>query len=182
MNIQLGIITSDDELHQIIILQQKNLRQHRSEEIENAQGFVTVVHDMALLRSMNEKAAHVVAKDGDKVVGYALAMTRDFKLLIPALVPMFDLLENIMVDGQKVGSSDFLVMGQICIDEQYRGKGIFQQLYTYYFDRYKPIYGKIITEVAVRNARSLKAHLNIGFEEIHRYDEPGVEDWVVIMY
>jgi GNAT superfamily N-acetyltransferase len=175
-------VTDNQALTQIIQLQRANLRHSQSPETESQQGFVTVVHDFDLLYKMNQHAAHIIAKDGAKVVGYALAMTKDFRSIIPELVSMFDLLDNIVVDGQKVGDIDYLVMGQVCIDADYRGKGIFQALYQFYFDTYKPIYSKIITEVAARNTRSLRAHLNIGFREIHRYHEIGVEEWVVIQY
>ena len=39
---------------------------------------------------MNNIEKHVVAKDGEKVIGYVLAMTEESKFDIPMLLPMFD--------------------------------------------------------------------------------------------
>lgn len=182
MEIVYRTAVTEDELSQIIRLQGKNLRHTRSAEEESDQGFVTVQHDLGLLQEMNDAEKHVVAMDGHTVAGYALAMVRAFKERIPILAPMFDLLENITVEGERVGDSDFIVMGQVCVAQEYRGKGIFQGLYRHYFELYKPKYGWVITEVAARNTRSLRAHLNVGFKEIYRYDEPGMEEWVVVRY
>ena len=174
--------SDDNDLQQIIILQQSNLRLTKSPEIEAEQGFVTVKHELPLLKEMNEAAPHILAKDADKVVGYALGMTRSFKERVAVLRPMFELLDGLTVDGKCLGDMNYIVMGQICIDESYRGKGIFRGLYDLYFKIYKPIFGFVVTEVAARNTRSLKAHLNIGFKEMYRYDEAGFEEWIVIIY
>jgi GNAT superfamily N-acetyltransferase len=131
---------------------------------------------------MNSDAQHIIAKDGEKVVGYALAMTKRFRDKITVLKSMFDLLDGLVVNGLPLGDEKYIVMGQICVDYDYRGKGIFQGMYHKYFEVYKPVYQSIITEIAARNTRSLRAHLNIGFKEIHRYVEPGVEEWIVVKY
>jgi hypothetical protein len=50
-----------------------------SEDEIEVEGFVTVMHDFDILKKMNKACAHSIAKDGNKVAGYALAMTRDFR-------------------------------------------------------------------------------------------------------
>lgn len=182
MEIVFTIATSLSELDQILELQKQNLRHTQSKEIEADQGFVTVQHDMEVLLSMNNAANHVIAKLGNKVVGYALAMTRDFRFKIPILNPMFNLMDNLMVDGLKIGDGNYIVMGQVCIHKDYRGKGVFKGMYSKYFELYKPLFGWVITEIAARNTRSLKAHFNVGFNEIYRYCEPGMEEWVVVRF
>lgn len=182
MALTFQLCNREDDLRQILALQLLNLRHTQSDEVEADQGFVTVQHNLPLLAEMNSKAAHVIAKDGDKVVGYALAMTRDFHHKISLLEPLFDLLDNLIVDGSNVGDGNYIIMGQVCIDYHYRGKGVFQGLYKKYFEVYKPLYQNVITDIAARNTRSLRAHLNVGFKEIHRYDEPGMEEWIVVIY
>lgn len=182
MELLYTIATTEDELHQILALQKDNIRNANSMEEEKEQGFVTVQHDLTLLKMMNEAAAHVIAKDADKVVGYALAMTREFKNKIPVLKSMFDLLDELSDGKERIGNNNYVVMGQICIEKGYRGKGIFQNMYRHYFQLYKPLYEYVITEVAARNTRSLKAHLNVGFREVYRYEEKGFETWIVLLY
>jgi GNAT superfamily N-acetyltransferase len=173
---------SNDDLTQILALQKINLKHANSPEVETDQGFVTVQHDMELISFMNEAAAHVIAQDNGRVIGYALAMTRAFKDKVPALRSMFDMLDDLKIENKKLGDESYIVMGQICVDKSYRGQGVFRNLYKLFFDMYKPVYRNIITEVAARNTRSLNAHLSVGFEEIYRYEEQGVEEWVVIIY
>ncbi len=182
MDISYTTVSGLNDLEQILGLQKQNLRHTHSPEIEAEQGFVTVQHDLDVLIDMNNAANHIITKDGDTVVGYALAMTRSFRDKIHILAPMFDLLDNLYVDGQKIGDGDYIVMGQICIHKDYRGKGIFQGMYFKYFEIYKPLYGFVITEIAARNTRSLRAHLNVGFKEIYRYNEPEIEEWVVVRF
>lgn len=60
-----------------------------SEEEKISQRFVTVQHTFAILKAMNDKCAHTIAKSNEKVIGYALAMDKDFKNHIEVLSPMF---------------------------------------------------------------------------------------------
>lgn len=182
MPITFTTASTDDHIHQILVLQKENLRGTKSSDTEADQGFVTVTHDYNLLKNMNDACPHIIALDGDEVVGYALAMVKDFKYKVPILTPMFDLLDGLEYEGKRIGDFTYLVMGQVCVAENYRGKGIFQGLYQKYFETYKGPYDYIITEIAARNTRSMRAHINVGFQEIYRYDEPGMEEWVVVLY
>ena len=72
-----------EELHQILALQQKNLSQHLSAEDKETEGFVTVKHSFDILKQMNDVCPHIIAKEHNDVIGYALCMTKDFKSKIP---------------------------------------------------------------------------------------------------
>jgi hypothetical protein len=80
----------DANLQGILFLQQANLKQHLSPEEVASQGFVTVVHDMDLMKRLNDREQHIIARDGERVVGYTLAMTRDAREDIPVLVSLFN--------------------------------------------------------------------------------------------
>jgi ribosomal protein S18 acetylase RimI-like enzyme len=181
VNLTVTLASSPQELQQILDLQAQNLRHLHSAEEEAREGFVTVCHTPELLAAMNEAEPHVIIKDGDRVVAYALCMSTIFRYSVPELKSMFELLDNLPVMTGKKIPENYLVMGQICVDKNYRGKGLFRQLYTYYFETYLPKYQCILTEVAVRNTRSQHAHMSLGFREIWRYTEPGVEEWVVLV-
>ena len=86
--------TKISELEQILILQKTNLPQSLSENEQQSEGFVTVHHDFDLLKRMNDACPHTIAKDGDKVVGYALSMHPKFGNEIEVLVPMFTEIEK----------------------------------------------------------------------------------------
>ncbi|MBT8236944.1 MAG: GNAT family N-acetyltransferase [Bacteroidia bacterium] len=174
MNIHYSRATSAQELKQILELQTINLRSVISTNESRKEGFVSVVHTLDLLERMNTAAAHILAKEGEKVVGYALCMHPAFADEIPMLKPMFK-----RVNEQVGPHYKFMIMGQICIGKQYREKGIFRELYKAMAAALFPAYESIITEVDTDNQRSLQAHYAIGFEEMEVYRSGG-RQWHLI--
>lgn len=172
MNLIYTTAKTNEELIQILSLQQMNLKTSVS-DLEIAQeGFVTVQHTLDVLTRMNNACPHIIAKDEDKVVGYALSMTNDFKDDISVLRPMFTELE-------KVNIQNFITMGQICVAKSHRKQGVFRGLYEAIKKASYPIYDTIITEVDATNKRSLNAHYAVGFEKICTYNSLG-QDWELI--
>src|SRR5690242_2315196 len=94
--------TSDKDLKGIIELQKNNLAVNLTNEIILKEGFVTVVHDLPILKKMNDIEQHVICKDGDKVVAYLLAMTAAAQHDIPVLIPMFESFQKISFHGKAV--------------------------------------------------------------------------------
>jgi GNAT superfamily N-acetyltransferase len=170
------------ELQGIIDLQKANLPLSISIEEAQEQGFVTVQHTLPILQNMNAIAQHSIALDHDKVIGYVLAMTKASKNDIPILVPMFELFDEISYEGKKVSDYNYMVVGQVCVSKDYRGKGIFDQLYLEYQKEFAQNYDFAITEIAVKNQRSMTAHNRVGFHEIHRYTAPDLVEWSVVIW
>lgn len=168
-----------EELDGILTLQQTNLPQNISESEKAEQGFVTVHHTFGQLAEMNRIAPHLIAKDGDQVVGYILAMTKASKDLIPVLVPMFGQFDRLDFGGQSVAAFNYLVVGQICVDKNYRGRGIFDRMYKAYEEMFSERFDFAITEIARSNVRSIKAHERVGFEIIHEFAD-GTQDWAIV--
>lgn len=165
---------TNEELHQILALQQRNLPQHLSEKEKEAEGFVTVTHSFGLLKEMNNVCPHIIAKKLDAVVGYALCMTKDFKTKIPVLISMFNEIESVVPNAV-----NFMVMGQICIDKTARGQGVFRGLYQFMADDLKNDFNMIITEVDVTNTRSINAHNAVGFKLLKTYTSNN-QTWKII--
>lgn len=172
MRIEYTPATTAEELVQIMSLQKMNLKSAISELEMAHEGFVTVSHDLELLKRMNDVCSHLLAKDRDKVVGYALSMDPSFNEEIPVLQPMFDELK-------KRNIHDFLVMGQICVTKTHRKQGIFRGLYAAMKKAAYPKYATIITEVDTSNTRSLGAHVAIGFKKTCTYHSLG-QNWELI--
>ena len=122
MSLIYATANTDDELHQILSLQRDNHASSISQLQARAEGFVTVMHSFPLLKDMNNAAHQIIAKDADKVVGYALVMLKSFAEMIPMLQPMFDKLAEIDYDKRYISDQSFYVMGQICIEKPYRAK------------------------------------------------------------
>jgi L-amino acid N-acyltransferase YncA len=174
--------TSTSDLEGILLLQKKNLAQGLSSEEIQSQGFVTVNHTFDQLKNLNDIEKHVIAKDGDQVVGYALAMTQQSKSEIPILLPMFEVFDKIIFSGKEISSYNYMVVGQVCVDKAYRGHGIFDQNYGAYKKYYQDNYDFAITEIASTNTRSLQAHRRIGFKEINSYFAPDKTEWIVVVW
>jgi hypothetical protein len=173
---------TDADLQQILALQKKNLAMNLTREQIASQGFVTVSHNFAELKKLNQIEEHVIAKEEDRVIAYLLAMTPDSKSDIPVLVPMFDMFEEIEFRNKKIAACRYIVVGQVCVAEGYRGKGILDTCYATYRNYFKNRYDFAITEIASRNQRSLNAHKRIGFETIHEYEAPDGEMWSIVLW
>ncbi len=165
-----------DELEQIRTLQLQNSSQNISSEEKLQEGFVTVQHSVALLEQMNSACAHIIAKDNDAVVGFALVMLSGFRNEIKALISMFERIDE-LVHKDKT----YVVMGQICVDKDYRKQGVFRGLYHFYREELQQQFDYLITEVAAINLRSMQAHEAIGFKIIDTYDEDGIV-WNIVLW
>jgi GNAT superfamily N-acetyltransferase len=154
---------SDNELQQILNIQKKALKTNVSQEEQKEQGYVTVPHTFEILKKMNDACPHLLAVVDGNVVGYALTMLESARYEMPILTPMFDIADGLYPN------KNYLVMGQICIDKPYRGKGIFKGLYSYYRDELSSQFKCLITEVATLNTRSLNAHNAVGFKILENH-------------
>ena len=170
------------DLEGIIALQQKNLARNLDAQEIQEQGFVTVVHSLADLEQMNAIEQNTIAKDGDQVVGYLIAMTAASRNAIPILKPMFELFDNLEYNGKRVSEYNYMVVGQVCIDKAVRGQGVLDACYEHYKNNFRNRYDFAITEIALSNQRSLNAHKRIGFTELHRYTAPDGEAWSIVTW
>jgi ribosomal protein S18 acetylase RimI-like enzyme len=181
MAISIKLTETDSELQGILDLQLANLLSEISEEEKTDQGFVTVRHSLEQLARMNEIEPHIIAKDGNQVVGYILAMTKASRDLVPVLVPMFNQFDQVSYSGKFVADFDYMVIGQICVDKNYRGQGIFDKMYQAYMESFSDRYDFAITEIAISNKRSLKAHQRVGFQIIHEFSD-SIQDWAIVAW
>ena len=60
------VVTTDEELNQILALQRANLTEALAKEERASYGFVTFEHDLGLLRDMSTPHPHVIAKQGSR--------------------------------------------------------------------------------------------------------------------
>jgi hypothetical protein len=174
MAIEYSRAHTKEELEEILVLQKLNLPDSLTEKEIIKEGFVTISHTFELLERMNAVCPHIIAKDSGRVIGYALCMHPSFSKEIPILYSMFEKIWEVLPEEKS-----FMVLGQICIDNAYRGKGIFRGLYKTMKKSLGVSFKKIVTEVDGRNKRSLNAHLAIGFTTIKKYQSDG-RDWYLI--
>ncbi|HEY4062247.1 MAG TPA: GNAT family N-acetyltransferase [Puia sp.] len=175
------LVTTPDELSQIHRLNQANHRDHLSPEEKDKEGFVSWLYPVDLLQRLQELAPHVIVKDGDRVVGYALVALREAAPFHPDLQVMFTHLNSLRYKDRLLVDHTFYCMGQICVDKDYRGMGVVAKLYEHHRNVYSPRYDLLITEIATSNIRSQKAHEKAGFRTIFTYRD-AMDEWNVVAW
>lgn len=177
----IGLVSREEELRGILELQRLNLARGLSSEEVASQGFVTVTHTLPVLQRLHALAPSVIATLQDRVVGYALVMTRAARAEVPILEPMFRELETLRFRGRPLVEQSFYAMGQVCVARAQRGQGVFDALYAGHREHYQARFECVVTEVATRNLRSLRAHARVGFETLAHYRD-AEDEWAVLAW
>ncbi len=175
------IVTHTDELQQIVELSHKNLRGNIPLNEHETQGFITWDYSFDLLKKMNAQQPHIIVKENNKVIGYALVALKTASHFHTDLEAMIQQLERITYNGKKLSEYRYYVMGQICIDHHYRGKGVFKMLYTHHKKLFEEEYDFVVTEISTRNNCSLRAHEKLGFTTICTYTD-ALDEWNVVVW
>ena len=164
-----GLAESDRDLEGILALQ-------RASRAPTKDGFVTVEHTLDILRAMHALMPSVVARDvSGTVVAYALSMPRETRALLPILEPMFVKIEALPIAPR------WYVMGQVAVAPSARGTGVFDAMYAEHRARYADRFDEIVTEVSLRNGRSLRAHQRVGFRTILEFED-ATDQWAIISW
>lgn len=174
--------SSKDDLQGILDLQKINLKQNLDINTQVSQGFVTVNHSFEELKKLNDNQAHIIGKAANKVIAYTLSMSELDAETIPVLRPMFEIFNNLIYKEKSISEYKYLVVGQACVAEEFRGQGVLDACYEKYRETYKKKFDFAITEIAVENLRSRRAHTRIGFQEIHEFTDVNGINWVVVLW
>jgi hypothetical protein len=91
--VELTRVSSPGELIGIRDLQALNLKQNITAEEAIEQGFLTAAYTIEYLQEMNSVSPSIIAKVGDKVVGYALIATKDIRKGHDLIEGLFDAID-----------------------------------------------------------------------------------------
>ncbi|MEO6314077.1 MAG: GNAT family N-acetyltransferase [Chitinophagaceae bacterium] len=174
-------VSADNEMGQILDLQRQNLRGVNNPSKEKEQGFLTVTHSLETLQQMHRIEPSIIVKAGALLAGYALVMPRECRNIVPELLPLFAGLDELFYKNKPLADYRFYVMGQICVASAYRGAGVFNLLYAQHKALLAGKYDLVITEVATRNLRSMRAHERVGFKILHTHRD-ALDEWAVIVW
>lgn len=167
----------------VLALNRTLLRGTRDPEEEARDGFVAVPYDAPMLDALVAAAPQVIARAGGEVVAYALVLPPEAAPAVPFLAPMFETMGRLSWRGAPLSERAWYVMGQVAVAEAYRGTGLFDRLYAAHRRLLAPRYDVCVTEVALRNGRSLAAHARVGFAPVADYEDPTTgETWRVIAW
>ena len=173
------LVSSKEELEQIAQLSAANQVANISAETKEKEGFVSWIYSTEILTRLHAIIPSVITMDGNQLAGYAISLTKDCADVYPSLATMLEYTGSVTYKGRPLSEQSFYIMGQICVDIDYRGQGVVQQLYEFHKKHFSSQYPLLVTEISVNNPRSLKAHKKVGFEIIdtHR-DHEGMWDLV----
>jgi RimJ/RimL family protein N-acetyltransferase len=73
----------------------------------------------------------------------------------------------------------YYVMGQICVAAGHRGQGVFDALYQGHRDHHGAAFDRVVTEIATRNVRSMRAHARVGFRVLEIYSD-ATDTWAIV--
>ena len=170
-----------DELRQIKDIQKRHQKEYIAPELRETAGFVTAEYEISLLEKMHNLLRSIIAKDGDKVVGYALVADHRIIGCHNRLDDLFDQINKLSFDSHPLKNANYTVVGQLCVDSDYGRRGIAQGLYKKYQESYSGFFDYCITDVDCNNPRSLRTHLRAGFQTIHKI-EYGNAEWDIVLW
>lgn len=172
---------TQQDIEQILALQQQNLYIKITPEELAREGFVTVAHNYEVLWAMNQAYRHAIARADGRVVGYALVMLKDFRDRVPELVGLFANLDKLTYQNRSLSEIPYFVMGQICVDKTYRGQGVVPGMYRQMRTQMSPHFELVLTSIATRNPRSLRAHRKVGFQVIKHFKDE-LDEWDIVAW
>jgi len=117
---------TNDDLNAILSLQKANLKENISQQEADEQGFVTCKHSFEVLKLMNQPHPHIIAEYGQKLAGYALVMVKSNAKKVPEIISMFTQINQLNYKGSALKEANYVVMGQICVAKNFRGKNVFK--------------------------------------------------------
>lgn len=175
------LVQTESELDLIYDLNLRNLKANLSEAERREQGFVTWLYTPQLLRQLHRLAPSVITMDGDRLAGYALVTLKEAASFHTDLAALFQNLAPLLYKGQPLLSHSFYCMGQVCVAKDFRGQGVFDQLYSGHKKNYSQQYRLLVTEISTANHRSQKAHERVGFTTIYTLQDQ-LDNWNVVVW
>ncbi len=162
--------TQDFDL--MVELQNQNLATRLSEE-EKQQGFLSGSFTQAQFSNLNDDIAVIVGLDESKLVGFLCASSIEFNQDFRLPAAMIARFQHVSYKGQVLSNYKSVVAGPVCVDRNYRGKGIFESMYEHLIQTVPAKYNLIAALVSTINPRSIRAHEKVGLETVDTFDFDG---------
>ncbi len=177
--VEIKLVTNQAELEGVLALQQANLRKNITQEEAESQGFLMAEYDLPFLALLHQTSPGIIAKDGEKVVGYSLVALPETARHHDLLADLVENIERCQFESKPI--ENYAIVAQLCVSKEYRGQDLVQKLYGGFRDHYANQYTYCVTDVAQANHRSLKAHQKRGFQVIDTLDYGGI-GWNIVLW
>ena len=157
----------------ILRLQSANYIGNLSDE-ERGEGFLSAQFTPAQVSQMAEDLGTMVAVVGSDVVGFLCAFRNEFEHGSPVLATMFERYDGVRFEGKTLASYRSYVYGPVCIDREYRRRGLLRGLYQAQKEDLAGQFEIGVAFVSRSNTHSLQAHLaGLGMAEVADFEVNG---------
>ncbi len=157
----------------ILQLQNTNLVTNLAES-ERRDGFVTTPFDVVALTKLNKGTGAFVACVDNCVVGYGMTGTLQEFQHSALIVYMNSRLQQITFHGQPIDADAALQYGPVCIDKEFRGRGVLQSLFNVLCQQLHSDFKIGVTFISTLNPRSYQAHVRkLGMTVVDEFEFTG---------
>ncbi|MBK7805087.1 MAG: GNAT family acetyltransferase [Saprospiraceae bacterium] len=162
-------------IHGIITLQNKYLYAHLTAE-ERKKGFVTTPFTESQITDAIDESGLYVALDDEVVIGYVFAGTWAYFYAWPIFPFMIERLAGKKFGDMIIANTNTFQYGPVCIDEKYRGTGLFNLLFEGMRIEMAKRFPIGLTFINQVNSHSYHAHTKkLGLEMIETFSFNGNE-------
>lgn len=163
-------VAKNEDIESTLKLHQKYQIDYIREE-DKADGFVTTPFSYEELQSLIEKEQGLfIAKDGDRVVAYVMAASWQFWSAWPMFAYMIQHMGDDKYLGQNLTVDNSYQYGPICIDKEYRGSGLLEDIFDFARIQMAKRYPILVTFINKINTRSYAAHKKLGLEIVKEFE------------
>ena len=157
----------------ILHLQSGNFIAHLS-EAERKQGFLSAQFTPEQTGRIAEDLGTMVATVDNAVVGFLCAFRKEFDTGSPVIAAMLDSYGHLSFHGKPLSSLNSYIYGPVCIDREFRGRGLLRGLYEAQKNDLAGQFDIGVAFVSRNNPHSLSAHVHgLGMVEAGDFEVKG---------
>jgi hypothetical protein len=157
----------------ILRLQAANYIANLSDD-EQREGFLSAVFTREQVTKMAEDLGITIALESGILAGYLCAFRNDFTHGSPVLAKMFESYDAVRFEGKPLVSYKTYVYGPVCIDRDYRRRGLLRGLVEAQKQDLAGRFELGVGFVSRSNPHSLDAHLcGLGMTDVGEFDVKG---------
>lgn len=141
-------------------------------EAEKKNGFVTTnLTDDQFERLIVQEQGIIIAKEGQRVLAFAMAAPWEFWEEWPLFQYMIENLHQFQFEGKILTKENSYQYGPVCLDKAVRGTGLFEQVFYASLESMRERYPIMATFINQINPRSYAAHTRkVPMIEAGRFD------------
>ena len=166
-------LATNNHIDGILELQRKNLVTNLKDD-EKSDGFVTTPFTIEQIKDLINLDGVFIALDVDaenKVISYVMCASWQYWVAWPMFEYMASFLDTLEYKNQKLTMNNSYQYGPICVDKEYRGNKIFENIFEFARENMSKRYPILVTFINKINKRSYEAHVRkLGLEIITEFE------------